>query len=92
MGIPDHLTWESCTQVKKQQLQLDMEQNTGSKLGKEYAVCCHPVYLTYMLSTSHDMPGWVKHKLKSGCIWVSSDEVDEPRTYYTEWSESERER
>ena len=47
MGIPDHLTfsWEICMQVKKQQLELDMEQWTGSKLQKEYvkAVCCHPV-------------------------------------------------
>ena len=54
-------------QVKKQQLELDMEQQTGSKLGKEYvkAVCCHPAYLTYMQSTSCDMPGCIKHKLES---------------------------
>ena len=54
-------------QVKKQQLELDMEQQTGSKLGKEYvkAVYCHPAYLTYMQSTSCDMPGWMKHKLES---------------------------
>ena len=56
MGIPDHLTCllEICMQVKKQQLELDMEQQTGSKLGKEYikAVYCHPAYLTYMQSTS----------------------------------------
>ena len=53
-------------QVKKQQLELDMEQQTGSKLGKEYkAVYCHPAYLTYMQSTSWEMPGWMKHKLKS---------------------------
>ena len=47
-------------QVKKQQLELDMEQWTGSKLGKEYvkAVCCHPVYLTYMQSTSWEILGW----------------------------------
>ena len=53
-------------QVKKQQLELDMEQ-TGSKLGKEYvkAVYYHPAYLTYMQSTSCDMLGWMKHKLKS---------------------------
>ena len=51
MGIPDHLT---CMQVKKQHLELDMEKQTGSKLGKEYvkAVYCHPAYLTYMQSTS----------------------------------------
>ena len=54
-------------QVKKQQLKLDMEQQTGSKLGKEYvkAVYCHPAYLTAMQSTSCEMPGWMKHKLKS---------------------------
>ena len=55
-------------QVKKQQLELDMEQWTGSKLGKEYvkAVYCHPAYLTYMQSTSFRMLGWMKHKLESG--------------------------
>ena len=54
-------------QVKKQQLELDMEQQTGSKLGNEYvkAVCCHSAYLTYMQSTSCEMPGWMKHKLES---------------------------
>ena len=54
-------------QVKKQQLELDMEQQTGSKLGKEYvkAVYCHPAYLTYMQSTSCKMLGWRKHKLES---------------------------
>ena len=53
-------------QVKKQQLKLDMEQQTGSKSGKEYikAVCCHPDYLTYMQSTSCEMPGWMRHKLE----------------------------
>ena len=52
-------------QVKKQQLELDMEQHTGSKSGKEYikAVYCHPAYLTYMQSTSWEMLGWRKHKL-----------------------------
>ena len=54
-------------QVKKQQLELYMEQQTGSKSGKEYikAVYCHPAYLTYMQSTSYEMPGWMKHKLES---------------------------
>ena len=54
-------------QGKKQQLEMDMEQQTGSNLGKEYvkAVYCHPAYLTYMQSTSCEMPGWVKHKLES---------------------------
>ena len=53
--------------VKKQQLEPDMEQQTGSKLGKEYvkAVYCHPAYLTYMQSTSCEMLGWMKHKLES---------------------------
>ena len=65
-------------QVKKQQLELDMEQHTGSKLGKEYitAVYCHPAYLTYMQSTSCEMLGWVKRKLESGLpgeISITSD-------------------
>ena len=65
-------------QVKKQQLELDMEQHTGSKLGKEHikAVYCHPTYLTYMQSTSCDMLGWMKHKLESrlpGEISITSD-------------------
>ena len=65
-------------QVKKQQLELDMEQQTGSKLGKEYvkAVYCHPAYLTYMQSTSWEMLGWMKHKVESrllGEISITSD-------------------
>ena len=54
-------------QVSKQQLELDMEQRTGSKLGKEYvkAVYCHPAYLNYMQSTSREMLDWKKHKLES---------------------------
>ena len=54
-------------QVKKQQLEQDMEQQTGSKLGKEYvkAVYCHLAYLIYMQSTSCEMLDWMKHKLKS---------------------------
>ena len=52
-------------QIKKQQLELDMEQQTGSKLGKEHvkAIYCHPAYLTYMQSTSCEMPGCKKHKI-----------------------------
>ena len=69
MGIPDHLTclWEVLMQVKKQQLELNMERQTASKLGKEYikAVYCHPAYLTYMQSTSWEMLGWMKHRLES---------------------------
>ena len=54
-------------QVRKQQLELDMEQQTGSKYGKEYikTVYCHPAYLTYMQSTSWETLGWRKHKLES---------------------------
>ena len=53
--------------VKKQHLEPDMEQQTGSKLGKEYvkAAYCHPAYLTYMQSTSCEMLGWMNNKLKS---------------------------
>ena len=65
-------------QVKKQQLELDMEQQTGSKLGKEYikAVYCHSAYLTFMQSTLCEMPGWMKHKLESrlpGEMSITSD-------------------
>ena len=54
-------------QDKKQQLEPDMEQRTGSKLGKEYdkAVYCYPAYLTHMQSTSYKMLSWMKHKLES---------------------------
>ena len=69
---------EICIQVKKQQLELDMEQQTGSKSGKENvkAVYCHPAYLNYMQSTSCEMPGWMKHKLESrllGEVSITSD-------------------
>ena len=70
-GIPDHLTasWVICVQVKMQYLELDMEQWTGSKLGKEYikAVYCHPAYLTYIQSTSCEIPGWMKHSWNQDC-------------------------
>ena len=61
------VSWETCMQVKKQQLGLDMDQRTGSKLEKEYvkAVYCLPAYLTYMQSTSWEMLGWKKNKLES---------------------------
>ena len=53
-------------QVKKQELEPDMEQWTDSKLGKEYikAIYCHPAYLAYMQITSHEMMGWMKYKLE----------------------------
>ena len=65
-------------QVKKQQLEPDMEQLTGFKLGKEYIkdVYCHLAYLTYMQSTSYEMLDWMKHKLESrllGEISITSD-------------------
>ena len=65
-------------QFKKQQLELDMEQQTGSKYGQEYikAVYCHPAYLTFMPSTSCEMPGWMTCKLESrlwGEISITSD-------------------
>ena len=62
---PDLL--DVCMQVRKQQLELDMEQQTGSKLGKEYikAVYCHLAYLTYMQNISCEMLDWMKHKLES---------------------------
>ena len=70
--------WEICMQVKKLQLELDMEQLTGSKSGKEYfkAVYWQPAYLTYMQSTSYNVLGWMKHKLESrllGEISITSD-------------------
>ena len=80
MGISDHRTWpwEICMQVKKQQLEPDMEQQTGFKSGKECikVVYCHLAYLTYMQGTSWKMLGWIKHKLESrsrGKISITSD-------------------
>ena len=60
-------SWEICMQVKKHQLALEMEQQTDSKLGKEYVkvVYCHPAYLIYMQSTSWETLGWKRHKLES---------------------------
>ena len=71
-------SWETCMQVNKQHLEPDMEQQTCSKLGKEYvkAVYCHPAYLTYIQSTLYKMLGWMKHKLESrlpGEISITSD-------------------
>ena len=61
------MAWEICVQVKKQQLELAMEQQTGSKLRKEYvkAVYCHPANLTYKQSMSCKMLAWMKNKLES---------------------------
>ena len=79
-------------QIKKQQLEPDMEQQTGSRLGKEYvkaAVYCHPAYLTYIQSISCEMLGWMKHKLESrlpGEISVTSDMQMTPPL----WQEAKR--
>ena len=69
-------------QVRKQQLELEMEKQTSSKLGKEYvkAAYFHPAYLTYMQSTSCEMPGWMKHKLESrllGEITITLEYADD---------------
>ena len=74
-------------QVKQQQLEPDMEQRTGSKLGKESvkAAYCHAAYLTYMQSTSCEMPGWMKLKVKSrlpGEISVTSDTQMTPHLWH----------
>ena len=80
MGIPDHLTCllRNLYAGQEEQLETDMEQWTGSKLGKEdiKAVYCHPAYITHMQSMSCEMPGWMKHKLESrllGEISITSD-------------------
>ena len=71
MGLPDHLraSCETCMQVKTQLLEPNMEQWTGSKLGKEYikAVYCHPAYLTHVQRTSCEMPSWMKHSWNQDC-------------------------
>ena len=69
-----HASWEACMQNKKQQLVPAMEQQTGSKLGKEFIklVYCHPAYLTYMQNKSWEIPGWKKHKLESRLPWEIS--------------------
>ena len=75
-------SWEICMQVKKQQLEPDVEQQTGSKLGKEYikAVYCHPAYLTYMQSSSWEMLDWMKHKLESRLMGEISTTSDKQMT------------
>ena len=71
-------SWDICMQVKKQQLEPDMEKQTGSKLGKEYVkdVYCHPAYLTSVQSISRKLLSWRNHKLESrllGEISTTSD-------------------
>ena len=67
-------SWQISMHSRKQQLELDMEQQTGSKLEKEYvkAAYCHPAYLTYMQSILWKMLGWMKHKLESRLLWEIS--------------------
>ena len=85
-------SFKTCMQFKKKQLELDMEQQAGSKLGKEYvkAVYCHPAYLTYMQSTSCEMPGWMKHKLESrlpGEMLITSNmQMDFEIQSFTVWN------
>ena len=79
-------------QIKKQELELDVEQWTGSKQRKEYikAVYYHPAYLSYMRSISCEMPGWMKHKLESrlpGEISITSDMRMIPPLYKAESQE-----
>ena len=78
-------------QIKKQQLELDMEQKTGSKSRKEYvkAVYCHPVYLICIQSASWERPGWMKHKLESRLPWEISVTSDADDTTLMEESEEE---
>ena len=83
-------SWEIGMQVRKQQLELDMEQQTSSKSGKEYiqAIYCHPAYLTSMQSTSWETLGWMKHKLESrlpGEISITSDMQMTPPLWWWKW-------
>ena len=73
------ISWETCMQVKKQQLELDMEQLTSSKLENEYdnAVYCHPAYVTYMQNTSCEISAWMNHKLESRLL----EEIQQPQIY-----------
>ena len=80
MEIPDHLTCllRNLYGGQETTVRTGMEQQTGSKLGKEYfkAVYCHPAYLIYMQNTSCEIPGWMKNKLESrllGEISITSD-------------------
>ena len=87
-------SWEICMQVRKQQLELDIEQQTGSKLEKEYvkAVYCHPAYVTSMQSTSWETLGWKKHKLESrlpGEISITSDMQMTP-PFGRKWRETKK--
>ena len=90
IGIPAILpaSWEICMQVKKQQFETYMEQRTGSKLGKKYnkAIYCHPIYLTYIQSTSHKMMVWLNHKLESR-LWEKYQQPQIRRWYHSDGSQ-----
>ena len=83
-----HASWETCMQVKKQQLEADMEKCAGSKLGKEYIkAVCPTTYLAYMQSTSWEIPSWMKLKLESrlpGEILITSDMQMTPSLWQSE--------
>ena len=81
-------SWEMCMQVKKLQLELDMEQQTGSKSGKESVktVHCHRTYLIYMQSASWEMLGWMKHKLESWFLGEISVTCRWHHPYGGKWS------
>ena len=77
MGVPDHLTHLLRNLYAGQEVtELDMEQWTGFKLEKGNAVHCNPAYLTYMQSTSCEMPSWMKQKLESGLLGEVSTTLD----------------
>ena len=79
MGIPDHLTYllRNLYVGQEATLEPDVEQQTGSKLGKKYikSVYCHPAYLTYMQNTSCEMPSWMKYMLKSRLLGEISNNL-----------------
>ena len=76
-------SWKICIQVKKQQVEPDIEQGTSSILGKEYvkAMYCHPAYSAYMQTTSCEMPDWMKHKPESRLLGEISITSDMKMTY-----------
>ena len=82
-----HASWEICMKVKKQQLELDLEQQTGSKLGKEYIkdIYYHPAYLTCRQSTSREVLDWMKHKLESRLLGEISIISDRYHPYGRKW-------
>ena len=84
-------SWEICTQAKQQQLEDDMEQQTGSKSGKEHikAEYCQPAYLTSMQSTFWEMPGWMNHKLESRLLGETATTSDKQRIPL-EWQKAKR--